>query len=101
MHTADSLRTDFLSTFDALEPKLTSALGLIHQHAPDALVYLNYRAGEILISVVLPTGRQHHPITTALAATFSNPPRNPNINTKQTYETYILSHPHHLILSWI
>ena len=106
MHTADSLRTAFLSVFDNAEPRITTALGIVYEHESAAQVFLNYHTTEILLSIVLcatTLDTAKHSILTNLSRTFQRITADQLTNTKikQNYETFRLASNCRLIISWV
>jgi hypothetical protein len=106
MHTADSLRTDFLRVFDNAEPKLTTVLGIVYEYEPSAHIYLNYYSTEILLSIVLctaTTDTAKHSILTNLSRTFQRITADQltNRTTNENYETFRLASNCRLIISWV
>jgi len=106
MHTADSLRSTFLSVFDNAEPRITTVLGILNEYEPAAHVYLCYYSNEILLSVVLLSTTHdtaEHSILTTLSETFQRITVDQLTNTKikQNYETFLLASNCRLIISWV
>jgi hypothetical protein len=106
MHTADSLRTNFLSVFDAAEPRIITALGIVYEHEPNAKVYLNYHTDEILLSIVLPVTTLDTAMRSIILNLFNTFQRITadqltNKTTKENYETFRLANNARLIISWV